>query len=139
MIREALSSMYGLFATTRETLKASRPSVAVPSGQTVEYLAITMLNQALRPFLSHWHPRLQEFEREHPGGQEAAWSQNAACRAALREVQRDIYDYAVGFASLAGVREAEALIGIVPAPRSPEDGHGGDHGSSTGGVPRTRS
>ncbi|MFJ9109909.1 hypothetical protein [Streptomyces sp. NPDC102283] len=138
VVREALSSMYGLFATTRETLKASRPSASVPSGQTVEYLAITMLNQALRPFLSQWHPRLQEFERAHPDGQESAWSQNAACRAALREVQRDIYDYAVGFARLAGVREAEALIGVVPAPRSPEGGTGGDHRPSTGGAARTR-
>ncbi|MGY5074576.1 hypothetical protein [Streptomyces griseus] len=139
VIREALSSMYGLFATTRETLKASRPSATVPSGQTVEYLAITMLNQALRPFLSQWHPRLQEFERLHPDGQESAWSQNAACRAALREVQRDIHDYAIGFARLAGVREAEALIGVVPVPRSPGDGHDGDDRSAAGGVPRTRS
>jgi hypothetical protein len=28
-IREALTSLYGLFATTRDTLKASRPSVPV--------------------------------------------------------------------------------------------------------------
>ncbi|MFH9474249.1 hypothetical protein ACH4L7_10385 [Streptomyces anulatus] len=138
VVREALSSMYGLFATTRETLKASRPSAAVPSGQTVEYLAITMLNQALRPFLSHWHPRLQEFEREHPDSQESAWAQNAACRAALREVQRDLYDYAVGFARLAGVREAEALIGVVPAPRSPEGGPGGAPRPSTGDDARAR-
>lgn len=138
VVREALSSMYGLFATTRETLKASRPSAAVPSGQTVEYLAITMLNQALRPFLSHWHPLLQDFERAHPDSPESAWSRNAACRAALREVQRDIYDYAVGFARLAGVREAEALIGVVPPPRSPEGGTDGDHRPSTDGAARTR-
>ncbi|WP_261991460.1 hypothetical protein [Streptomyces sp. OR43] len=138
VIREALGSMYGLFATTRETLKASRPSAAVPSGQTVEYLAITMLNQALRPYLSHWHPRLQEFEREHPDGQESAWSQNAACRAAMREVQRDLYDYAIGFARLAGVREAEALIGVVPAPRSPEGGPVSGPRPPTGGATRTR-
>ena len=58
-IREALTSLYGLFATTRDTLKASRPSVPVSGGQTVEHLAVTMLNHELRPFLSKWHPRLR--------------------------------------------------------------------------------
>ncbi|MEU1371486.1 hypothetical protein ABZ454_35950 [Streptomyces sp. NPDC005803] len=131
VVREALTSIYGLFATTRETLKASRPSVAVPGGQTVEYLAITMLNQVLRPFLSHWHPRLHEFEKNRPDGRESEWPENAACRVALREVQRDIYDYAVGFALLAGVRQAETLIAssphpahrlTAPAPRGPGTG-----------------
>ncbi|MFE8005813.1 hypothetical protein [Streptomyces sp. NPDC057418] len=126
VVREALTSIYGLFATTRETLKASRPSAPVPGGQTVEYLAITMLNQALRPFLSRWHPRLQDFERGRPDSPESEWPENIACRAALREVQRDLYDYALGFARLAGVREAETLIGVVPAPRAPDDGPGSD-------------
>lgn len=63
LTREALTSLYGLFATTRDTLKSSRPSVPAPGGQTVEHLAITMLNQELRPFLSKWHPRLREFEQ----------------------------------------------------------------------------
>ncbi|MFE2234379.1 hypothetical protein ACFXA4_17675 [Streptomyces sp. NPDC059442] len=136
VVRESLTSMYGLFATTRETLKAARPSAAVPGGQTVEYLAITMLNQALRPFLSHWHPRLQEFERNHPDSRESEWPENETCRAALRVVQRDVYDYAVGFARLAGVREAEALIGVVPAPRAPVDGAGGGQAHAAGGGTR---
>src|SRR5262249_48698669 len=54
-IREALTSLYGLFTTTRDMLKAGRPSIPVPGSQTVEYLAITMLNHELRPFLSKWH------------------------------------------------------------------------------------
>ncbi|WP_069174082.1 hypothetical protein [Streptomyces griseus] len=134
VVREALTSMYGLFATTRETLKASRPSAAIPGGQTVEYLAITMLNQALRPFLSQWHPRLQEFERGRPDSQESDWPENAACRAALREVQREIHDYAVGFARLAGVREVETLIGVVPAPRAPDDGRDDSAGRAAGSA-----
>ncbi|MFH9613205.1 hypothetical protein ACH4MM_05490 [Streptomyces pratensis] len=137
VVREALTSMYGLFATTRETLKASRPSAPVPGGQTVEYLAITMLNQALRPFLSHWHPRLQEFERSRPESKESEWPENPACRAALRELQRDVYDYAVGFARLAGVREAESLIGSVPAPRVSDDGPDGGNNPPAGSA-RTR-
>ncbi|MFJ3909258.1 hypothetical protein [Streptomyces vinaceus] len=121
VVREALTSMYGLFATTRETLKTARPSAPVPGGQTVEYLAITLLNRELRPFLSQWHPRLREFEQAHPGSPESEWADNAACRAELRRVQHDIHAYAVGFARLAGVREAESMIGGVPAPRAPDD------------------
>ena len=109
-IREALTSLYGLFATTRDTLKASRPSVPVSGGQTVEHLAVTMLNHELRPFLSKWHPRLREFEKAHPDGQESAWPDNMACRGELRRVQAHLVDYALGFAHLAGVRDAKLTI-----------------------------
>ena len=110
-IREALTSLYGLFATTRDTLKASRPSVRVSGRQTVEYYAVTMLNNELRPFLSKWHPRLREFEKTHPDGPESAWPDNSACRRELRLVQANLVDYALNFAKLAGVRGAEATIG----------------------------
>ncbi|MEV4804295.1 hypothetical protein AB0K18_30190 [Nonomuraea sp. NPDC049421] len=111
LTREALSSLYGLFATVRDTLKASRPSVSAPGGQTVEQLAIAMLNKELRPFLSKWHPRLREFEQAHPEAPEPEWPDNAACRAELRTVQRRIHDYAMGFGELAGVRDPEAMAG----------------------------
>jgi hypothetical protein len=114
LTREALTSLYGLFATTRDTLKSSRPSVPVPGGRTVEHLAITMLNQELRPFLSKWHPRLREFEQARPDATETDWPENAACRAELREAQRRIHAYAMGFAKLAGVREPEAMASAVP-------------------------
>jgi len=112
-IREALTSLYGLFATTRDTLKASRPSVPVSGGQTVEHLAVTMLNHELRPFLAKWHPQLREYEKAHPGGGESAWPDNMACRNELRHVQAHLITFALGFARLAGVRDAEAAI--VPA------------------------
>ncbi|MFI1328251.1 hypothetical protein ACH4TI_33905 [Streptomyces rochei] len=118
---EALTSMYGLFATTQETLKAGRPSAAVPGGQTVEYLAITMLNRELRPLLPEWHPRLREFERSHLDSPESDWSHNAVCRVELQQVQGHIDYYAIGFARLAGVREAEFLISYVPSPRTSDD------------------
>ncbi|MFJ3307259.1 hypothetical protein ACIPSA_29965 [Streptomyces sp. NPDC086549] len=111
LVREALTSLYGLFTTTRDTLKAGRPSKAVPGGHTVEYLAITMLNQELRPFLSLWHPRLHAYELAHPHGPEAAWTRNAECRAALHAVQRDLHAYALGFAQLAGVHDPRTLLG----------------------------
>ncbi|MEW2398593.1 hypothetical protein [Streptomyces sp. NPDC046862] len=110
LIREAMNSLYSLFATTRDILKGSRPSVAVAGNQTVESLALAMLNQELRPFLSTWHPRLRGFETAHPDGPESAWPDNATCRAELRRVQRHIHAYALGFARLAGVHDADTLI-----------------------------
>jgi hypothetical protein len=112
LVREAMNSLYALFQNTRETLKGSRPSQYVPGGQSVEHLAIHMLNAELRPFLSRWHPRLRDYEQNHSGGREADWPDNDECRADLRRLQRSMYDYAVGFARLAGVRDAQAMINI---------------------------
>lgn len=119
LISEALTSLYGLFATTRETLKDSRPSVPVSGDQTVEHLAVTMLNHELRPFLTKWHPRLSEFEKSNPDAPESAWPDSQRCRAELRTVQSNLTGFALGFARLAGVRGAE--VGLVPAQRTPAD------------------
>jgi hypothetical protein len=117
-IREALTSLYDLFALTRDMLKASRPSAPVPGGQTVEHLAVTMLNHELRPFLSKWHPRLREFEKTHPDDSEASWSDNRECRVELRRAQANLVVYALGFARLAGVRDAESAI-VAASPSRP--------------------
>ncbi|MEU8402718.1 hypothetical protein AB0C28_46675 [Nonomuraea sp. NPDC048892] len=109
LLREAMTSLHGLFATTREILKGSRPSVPIPGGQTVEHLAITMLNRELRPLLSTWHPRLREFEQANPDAPESSWPDNAACREELRGAQRRLRSYAMGFAQLAGVNDPEAM------------------------------
>jgi len=118
-IREALTSLYGLFATTRDILKASRPSVPVSGEPTVEYLAVTMLNRELRPFLSRWHPRLREYEKSRPDGPEADWPENVACRGDLAEVQAHLRDFALSFARLAGVRDAESAMGLTPPANPP--------------------
>jgi hypothetical protein len=110
LLREALTSLYGLFGTAREALKSARPSVQVTGEQTVEYLAITMLNRELRPFLSTWHPRLKAFEEDNPSRPESEWSEGADCRAELRVVQANLRGYALGFARLAGVRNAMVLV-----------------------------
>jgi hypothetical protein len=110
-LREALTSLYGLFAITRESLKAGRPSAAVVAGgHSVEYLAITMLNRELRPFLSKWHPLLHEFEQSHPSGPESKWMYNGACREELERVRLNIIDYTLGFGRLANVRDTEAMF-----------------------------
>jgi len=110
LLREAMTSLYGLFATTRDILKSSRPSIPAPGSQTVEHFAVTMLNWELRPFLSRWHPRLRQFEHEHPDSPEDAWPEALACRGELRQTQEHLRRYALGFARLAGVREPEGMM-----------------------------
>lgn len=57
--REALSSLYALFGTTREVLKSGGPKVGI-SEPSVGWAAIEVLNTGLRPFLSKWHPILRD-------------------------------------------------------------------------------
>ncbi|MET9255819.1 hypothetical protein [Streptomyces sp. NPDC003717] len=109
-IRESLTSLYGLFATTREILKASRPSTGA-EGLTVESLAVTLLNREIRPFLSKWHPDLGEFEKTAPELPESAWPRAAECRADLRRVQANTREYVLAFARLAGVENPQIMLG----------------------------
>ncbi|MFS8201675.1 hypothetical protein ACLVWQ_23640 [Streptomyces sp. CWNU-52B] len=115
-LREALESLYGLFATTRDILKAARPT-AHGEGVTVEYLAVNLLNQQLRPFLSKWHPRLREFERAHPELGESDWPQAMECRQELAQLQDATREYVLSFARLAGVREPHLMLGTAAPAR----------------------
>jgi hypothetical protein len=109
-LADALESLYGLFGSTRQMLEAGRPSVPAHGAQTVEYLAVTMLNRHLRPFLSKWHPQLREFERRHPMTPESEWSGRAECRSELRRLQSELVTFALGFADLAGVRDPVTTV-----------------------------
>ncbi|MFF2125397.1 hypothetical protein ACFVW1_08330 [Streptomyces olivochromogenes] len=109
-LREALTSLYGLFATTRDILKAARPT-SHRDGVTVEYLAVNLLNRELRPFLSKWHPRLREFESAHPELNESAWTEAAECRRELALLQVNTREYVLSFARLAGVRDPDLMVG----------------------------
>jgi hypothetical protein len=59
---------------------------------------------------SEWHARLTGFEAANRALPEAAWPENASCRRDLRGAQEHLRVYAVGFARLAGVRDAEAMM-----------------------------
>jgi hypothetical protein len=109
-LREAMTSLYGLFQVVREILKETLPSPVQEQAPTVEQLAITMLNLELRPFLSRWHPNLRQWEQANPGRDESNWPAGSACRKELAVVQARIHDYAIGYARLAGVDDAAVLI-----------------------------
>lgn len=113
-LREALDSLYALFGRTRQLLAQSRPS-NVSGGKTVEYLALTMLNRELRPFLSRWHPRLTRFERSGEPD-EAAWEDNAAFREELEAMRGRLLEFGLSFARLAGVSDPGSVIETRPYP-----------------------
>ena len=55
LLREALSSLYTLFDTTRKILREYDPSIARPKGKdklSFGYLAVAILNVVLRPVLA---------------------------------------------------------------------------------------
>ena len=99
-LREAIASLHRLFTDTRELLKTMRPSKPT-AGITVEVCAAKMLNQEIRPFLSRWHVRLQEFESRHNEMAESDWQDNAACRKELEALRNRLISYTRAFGELA--------------------------------------
>lgn len=109
VLREALTSLHSLFATTREVLKEAGPNVGA-SRKSVGGIAIAVLSRGLRPFLAKWHPRLQAWEAQRdprcsPQSHEREWPEEPALRGALEELQRDLAQYADSLASIAGVEK----------------------------------
>jgi hypothetical protein len=107
LLRESLTSLYSLFGTTREILKEAGPDVGA-SRQSVGGIAITVLNNGLRPFLAKWHPMLQVWEAQRPPNispkeHERNWSEEAQLRDALASLRDDLAQYADALAKIAGV------------------------------------
>lgn len=102
ILREALDSLYSLFATTRRVLRKYGPSVAVAKGKgdiSLGELAIIILNYQLRPLLSEWHPRLQDYESKREadvslGAHESGWVHNSELRKRLDETREILIAYA---------------------------------------------
>lgn len=62
IVREVLSSFYVLFQIVRQVLAEAHPSRHTGGKPTIEHLAIAMLNNEMRPFMSKWHARLAQWE-----------------------------------------------------------------------------
>lgn len=109
VLREALSSLYSLFGTTRETLKKAGPGVGV-SPNSVGGLAVAVLNLGLRPLLTKWHPLLQDWEAQRTPKvsvqkHEKAWPQEAELRLEFEKLRLELKQYSVALAEIAGVKE----------------------------------
>jgi hypothetical protein len=125
LLREALSSLYSLFATTRDILRRYGPDIAEPQphGQySFGALAVAMLNYGLRPVLARWHPALEDWEAVRPPGRsrgehEGAWERARELRAALDAARDVLTQYAQLMATACGVPDLLAAT-------NPPDGTG---------------
>jgi hypothetical protein len=109
LLRESLSSLHSLFATSREILRRGGPDIGALSG-SVGALALGVLNKGLRPFLSKWHPRLQAWEFQRPTDKSALaherdWKDEATLRGELEGLRKRLWVYADALAKIAGVRD----------------------------------
>ena len=67
LLREALSSLYTLFDTTRGILRRYGAAVAKPKrGGDMSFgrIAVIVLNEVIRPVLAKWHPLLLDYEKK---------------------------------------------------------------------------
>ena len=109
LVREALTSLYSLFESTRGILRKAGPKVGI-SPDSVGGIAIAVLNQGLRPFLSKWHPVLHEWENERPSDRsakehEGQWKHAKAVRDELETLRGDLEQYADALAEIAGLKQ----------------------------------
>lgn len=102
LVREALSSLHALFPTTREILRRHGPALGRPvegSALSIGQIAVSVLNQGVRPFLAKWHPALSGWEQTRkpevaPVAHERAWPREKKLRKELRKLQRTLHQYA---------------------------------------------
>ncbi len=112
ILREAMTSLYSLFGTTREILRRYGPTIATgKDGGSLSfgYIAVAVLNGALRPVLASWHPRLGSYEITRPATvsvaeHEAVWPEAAALRAELNQVRGVLLAYTDLLADVVGTR-----------------------------------
>lgn len=111
LLREALTSLYTIFGTTRAILRKYGPSVAQPKSDgdlSLGQIAVAILNRGLRPVLAKWHPTLLHYESTRqasvsPLEHERRWESNAEMRQVLDQVRETMTEYANVLAQVAGV------------------------------------
>jgi hypothetical protein len=140
-LREALTSLYTFFGTTREILRRYGPEIAprlAPGHVSFAVLAVTVLNRVLRPLLASWHPRLAAYESQRPAGRdpvawEREWEHSDELRGAIAEVRGALMSLARTLQEVAGVSD---LIDL-PAPRTPDDATAGRTGTPSPDAQRS--
>lgn len=107
LVREALSSLHSIFHITREILREAGPSVA-QGANSLGPVAIEVLNQGLRPFLTKWHPTLLAYEQMCPDevdmrNHELQWEKAPEFWEELKELQEQMRIYLNALGKIAGV------------------------------------
>lgn len=103
--REALDSLYSLFGTTREVLRGAGPEVGIKK-DSVGGIAVAVLNQGLRPFLSRWHT---DYTRWQAGKSKSGdgmptdfdWPSRDSFYQDLETLQQDLEKYAAALHKIA--------------------------------------
>ena len=112
ILREALSSLYSIFGTTRDILRKYGPTIAQPKAESdicFGFLAVAILNTVLRPVLAKWHPILLDYEnRRDPSisilEHERKWDKQEELRKVLNDVRNTLIDYAEYLAKVSKVK-----------------------------------
>ena len=99
-VREALTSLYSLFETTREVLRAAGPEVG-DGPDALGPLAIRILNEGVRPFLVRWHTRLRGSDDD-----ELTDDARAEFDGELEELRLGLMQYVEALAAVAGTRRS---------------------------------
>ena len=99
--REALTSLYSLFDTTRTVLREAGPEIA-QSDDALGPLAIRALNEGVRPFLVKWHTTLSQ--HEHAGSPALTTAERAAFDEELGDLRTDLGVYVEALRAIAGTR-----------------------------------
>lgn len=123
LLREALSSLYSLFNDVRGVLRRYGPELAEPKRDgeySLGYLLVVMLNFAVRPVLSFWHPELQAWEHARPTeasplDHERAWARFDELREILDDCRDHLTQYASLLARACGVPDLREAIPAPPA------------------------
>jgi transcriptional regulator with XRE-family HTH domain len=108
LLREVLNSLYALFTGTRTILHHAGAQLATAGEQPVGLIGISMLNNGLRPFMTKWHPLLQQYEKGRQENQSAyeherAWEKAEEMRQELARLQEHLEEYAEALAGIVGI------------------------------------
>ncbi|MEM1330055.1 MAG: hypothetical protein AAGG07_05805 [Planctomycetota bacterium] len=119
-IRAALDSLYAFFQAVREELKSmpATPPNTDASSETLESIAHEMLNTAVRPYTSRWHPRLDVWEGA--GLSEDDWPLATDCRADLDKMRKAAAHYAVVLGKAGGILRLDRLVPVELRPTDEE-------------------
>jgi hypothetical protein len=126
ILREALTSYYSVFATTRDILRRHGSAVAPRDREgelTFGVLAVMVLNGILRPVLEEWHGELTDYEARRPPEvsvrqHERAWEREPELRAVLARTRSALEELARLLAEVAGSADLLAPLSL-PTPRPP--------------------
>lgn len=107
-VREALNSIYALFGETRSILRESGPRIA-HGRDSLARLALGVLNNGLRPFLTKWHSQLRVYEAGHdaqnqPIHYERDWSMLGEFSSELEELRKNLEAYRRELLTIAGAK-----------------------------------